>query len=452
MSSSNSPSRNRLTTFVTPKPKPWLINALTWVNRYIMLKGTPVLRNWPLLKHLPLIRGLCDVRYIDFPTADAQCFAQSTASSNACVITPNHPEFFTDWMLDKELAARFAPYMASWATHGIVNGMGAGMQQFWLANHIIAQIPNQTETALDYSVHTILKGTPVLLHPEGNVLWHSDQVQHCFAGAAKIALQAAQQNTERPLLIAPIVWKLVFIHNETRALERETTLIEKRLHLPSSKGQLLSDRIRLLYEGVLQQRSRLFGCSVATTGSYFAQQANYLNQLVAPLWPQFCPNMPIDSSSEHAETTAKSLLLAIRTQTKQGLKLDKDTHKRHLEISRILRTAAMVYATPTWQLEHIAENLKRLRCDLLTKHWRDQLHQFIPRPVGGRVAHIRVPEAYDVRAALAENPSLSAEDIMAEIRHRLQHSLDALNQSLDQKTTRPSFVNPFTLADTPYQD
>lgn len=441
------PLSNRLTTFVAPKPKPWLINALTWVNRYVMLKGTPVLRNWPLIKHLPLIRGLCDIRYIDFPAADVERFAKSTAPSNACVITPNHPEFFTDWMLDKELAARFAPYMASWATHDIVNGMGAGMQKFWLANHIIAQIPNRTEAALDYSVHTILNGTPVLLHPEGNVLWHSDQVQPCFAGGAKIALQAAQQDASRPVIIAPIVWKLVFIRNETRALAREVSLIEKRLRLPSSQGRLLSDRVRLLYEGVLQQRSRLFGCCVPQRGSYFAQQAAYLNQLVMPLWPQFCPQPPFEAQPETAEVNAKRLLQAIRAQTKAGLKLDKDTHKRQQEISRVLRTAALVYAEPTWQLEHIAENLKRLRCDLLKTHWRDKIHQFLPRPVGGRVAYVRVPEAFDVRQALAANPNLSAEDIMADIRQRLQHCLDDLNQHIRPKRPRPSFVNPFTLAD-----
>lgn len=451
MSNTQQTRPNRLTTFVTPKPKPWLINALTWVNRYVMLKGTPVLRNWPLIKHLPFIRGLCDIRYIVFPTDDAERFARSTAPENACVITPNHPEFFTDWMLDKEIAARFAPYMASWATHDIVNGMGAGMQKFWLANHIIAQIPNHTDAALSYSVDTTLSGTPVLLHPEGNVLWHSDQIQPCFAGGAKIALQAAQQSLTKPILIAPIVWKLVFIRNETRALEREVSLIEKRLRLPSSKGQLLSDRVRLLYEGVLQQRSGLFDCHVTKSGSYFAQQADYLNQLLTPLWSRFCEADPQPEDLDAAETNAKRLLQAIRRQTKAGLKLDKDTYKRQQEISRILRTGAQVYAEPTWQLEHIAENLKRLRCDLLKTHWRDKIHQFVPRPVGGRIAYIRVPEPFDVRAALAIKPSLSAEEIMAEVQRRLQHALDGLNQDIHPKRARPSFVNPFTLADEAQQ-
>ncbi len=450
MSDQNAPASSRLTTFVAPKPKPWLINALTWVNRYVMLKGTPVLRNWPLIKHLPLIRGLCDIRYIDFPAADAQRFAHSTRPDHACVITPNHPEFFTDWMLDKELAARFAPYMASWATHDIVNGMGPGMQKFWLANHIIAQIPNHTEAALDYSVQALLNGTPVLLHPEGNVLWHSDQVQPCFAGAAKMALQAVQEHPDRPVLIAPIVWKLVFIRNETRALEREVSLIERRLGLASSQGQLLSDRVRSLYEGVLQQRSRLFGCSVAPIGTYFAQQADYLNQLVAPLWAQFCPDEPTPTDPAAAEQNAKHLLQSMRRQTKAGLKLDRDAYKRQQEISRTLRTAALVYAEPTWQLEHIAENLKRLRCDLLKTHWRDKIHQFLPRPVGGRIAYIRVPEAFDVRQALASQPDLSAEDIMATIRQRLQTALDELNQQIKPRRPRPSFVNPFTLADKPH--
>ena len=83
-------------------------------------------------------------------------------------ITPNHPEFFTDWMLDKELAARYAPMMANWATHDIVNGMGRWGQKFWLANNLIAQVPGDTEQALAYSIDTAATGTPVLLHPEGS--------------------------------------------------------------------------------------------------------------------------------------------------------------------------------------------------------------------------------------------------------------------------------------------
>ena len=62
----------------------------------------------------------------------------------ATFIAPNHPEFFTDWMIDKEISARVSPLAAAWATHVVVNGIGWLAQKFWLANNLIAQIPGNS--------------------------------------------------------------------------------------------------------------------------------------------------------------------------------------------------------------------------------------------------------------------------------------------------------------------
>ncbi|TIR44243.1 MAG: hypothetical protein E5X26_13090, partial [Mesorhizobium sp.] len=93
------------------------------------------------------LRGVANIRHIDFPVADQQKLHACCGEGQATFITPNHPEFFTDWMIDKEIVSRVSPLAASWATHGVVNGLGRLMQKFWLANNLIAQIPGNSEAA-----------------------------------------------------------------------------------------------------------------------------------------------------------------------------------------------------------------------------------------------------------------------------------------------------------------
>ncbi len=135
---------------------------MTVVNRVVMLKGFAGLR------------GVSDVPTIDFPQAEQSRLAAVCGPSMATFVTPNHPEFFTDWMLDKEISARVCPRAAFWATNGVVNGLGLAAQKFWLANNLIAQIPGNSEPAREHSVAWALKGHVVLLHPEGAVGWHAD--------------------------------------------------------------------------------------------------------------------------------------------------------------------------------------------------------------------------------------------------------------------------------------
>ena len=126
-----------LDVFVPPAPSQWLIRAMTPVNRVVMLKGFPGLR------------GVCDIRTIDFPADEQARLAAVCGEGKATFITPNHPEFFTDWMIDKEISSRVCPRAAFWATNGVVNGLGRLAQKFWLANNLIAQIPGNSEAARD---------------------------------------------------------------------------------------------------------------------------------------------------------------------------------------------------------------------------------------------------------------------------------------------------------------
>lgn len=72
------------------------------------------------------------------PDADAARLRGALAAP--FVLCPNHPEFFTHWMLDKWLTSRFAPRTACWADPEVVNGMGRAMRWFWLSNGLVAAV------------------------------------------------------------------------------------------------------------------------------------------------------------------------------------------------------------------------------------------------------------------------------------------------------------------------
>ena len=115
---------SRLNSFVAPAPNRALIGLMTPVNRILMLKGVPLLRDLPPLNRVPGFRGIANVRQIDFPDADRARLAAVCGAGKATFLTPNHPEFFTDWMIDKYVVSKVSPLAASWATNGVVNGLG----------------------------------------------------------------------------------------------------------------------------------------------------------------------------------------------------------------------------------------------------------------------------------------------------------------------------------------
>ena len=181
---------SRLDTFVAPEPSLPLIKAMTVVNRVLMLRGVPGFRDIPPFNRIAGLRGIANVRHIDFPETERARLAALAGPGKATFITPNHPEFFTDWMIDKEIASHVCPLAAFWATNGVVNGLGKLAQKFWLANNLIAQIPGNSQAAREHSVGWALQGYCVLLHPEGSVGWHGDYVAPLMPGAVEMAREA----------------------------------------------------------------------------------------------------------------------------------------------------------------------------------------------------------------------------------------------------------------------
>ena len=119
-----------------PRPSPALIRSLEPLNQRLLLP-------WVM-----------KVREIDLPAADEQRLRAAVRPDTAAFLGPNHPEFLTDWLIDKELSRRVAPRMAHWAAREIVN-RNPLEQSFWLANNLIANVPGGVLVALEAFEHVV---------------------------------------------------------------------------------------------------------------------------------------------------------------------------------------------------------------------------------------------------------------------------------------------------------
>lgn len=430
---------SRLTTFVPPRPNRLAIALLTPVVRVVCLHG------------LLGIDGLMRIESIDFPAADQERFRAAVNPGTAALITPNHPEFLTDWLLDKELSARHAPLMASWATHDVVNGMGAAMQRFWLANNLIAQIPGAGGAAgKAHSIAWALKGHAVLLHPEGSVAWTGDTVQPLFPGVADMAIEAANEARERGrgqrVFVVPVIWRFRFTRDVHTALGRELDLVERKLGHTGLRDTTPAERVHALYSAMLARdevRWSLPSSSslpfAARQGSLLAALNRRLEEILASVSAEPSSQAASDESFERARQLTRLADRWMRSDAAQAHQARDDMRALVKTLRRAIRFTPAWYPGERLTQEQVAENIKRLRADYCFTGWRDDLHRFVPRPVGPRVAHVRVADPIDVTLVA----SASTEATLADLRSRMQRALDELGRSRGHPETVPTYPNPF---------
>src|SRR6185295_19348261 len=109
---STAPRRFDPLAYRDPAPNPALIRALGPVNRHLML------------------RRMLRLTTFSIPAPDLARLRDAVNRGTAAFLGPNHPEFMTDWLIDKEVSHRVSPLMAHWASHEIVNGSPLA-QRFW---------------------------------------------------------------------------------------------------------------------------------------------------------------------------------------------------------------------------------------------------------------------------------------------------------------------------------
>jgi hypothetical protein len=423
---------------VAPEPSVPLIKAMTVVNRVLMLRGVLGFRDIPPFNRIAGLRGIANVRHIDFPEADRARLAGVCGQRKATFITPNHPEFFTDWMIDKEIASHVCPLAAFWATNGVVNGLGKAAQKFWLANNLIAQIPGNSQAAREHSVSWALKGHGVLLHPEGSVGWHGDYVAPLMPGAAEMALEAVKRGRhagrDPDAWIAPIVWKLAFTRDVEADLMKECAYVERSLKIePAPRSIALPDRVYRIYETLLARDEEKNGGQSDGRAPFAERQ----EALLSAIHHRLCELLPEPAPSSRG-VIMRSARRFLRESSSADPELRKQVKSLSEAIMRVQRVGDFAFASKTVTQEGIAEHIKRIRNDYCKGTMRDTLNRFMPQPAGPRRAHIRVPEPLvmnDYRGTPTE--------AMAEIRRRMQAALDEINDGLHAGGFSKAYSNPF---------
>jgi hypothetical protein len=424
---------SRLDVFVAPKPNPALIRLMAAVNRVVMLRGIPGFRDINPFNRLAGLRGIANVRHIDFPHADRERLAAACGPGKATFVTPNHPEFFTDWMLDKEIMSGISPLAAYWATHGVVNGLGGLMQKFWLANNLIAQIPGNNDAAREHSVQWAMKGHGVLLHHEGGVGWHGDFVAPLLPGAVEMGLEALKRGRAAApgfqAYVAPVVWKLAFLRDVEPELAAECAYIERSLKIARDPADPLPERVYRIYSVLLAQDEAAAGLDADPMGAFVARQEKLVAALAAQLGGLIGSN-EVD--------VADLLRQARRWARESGGDADRQKEVRKLAetIQRVRRIGPWAWAEATISQENIAEHLKRIRNDYCKGSWRDAANRFVPQPVGPRRAHIRVPEPIALHTFDG-----SAAEALDLLRSRMQVAIDDIGAKV--RPSRVVYPNPF---------
>lgn len=411
--------------YLDPRPRPWVIHAVGAFNHSVIL---------------PWILRLSRV---EIGAADLARLRAVVRPGTAAFLAPNHPEFMTDWMIDKEVSRRVAPLMAHWAAYDIVNA-SPSQQAFWLANNLIANVSGGG--GKEYSVRWALAGHGVLLHPEGTVSWHAERIETLVSGVVDMAWETCRRvreaGVEKPVFVVPLVWKLRFMGDVGPRLAREIDRIEGELGLASSAGRRVEERFAALQWSLLARQCEALGIALpsgARDGSYFDAQRAALAAVCARFEARFGA---IEGDVPHALHVARRELRraagADPRERRAGFALAD-------ELERLWRFPPELYARPTLTQEAIAENLKRTRAALVTRGFKNQLHNTVPRAVAPRVARIAAPEPLAVHERFTADPDAAAAaraGLLGELRRRMQETLDGLLAEIAPEVDRWRRPNP----------
>ena len=425
-----------------PAPSPLLMWALNSVNRWLLF-GVPLLRRIPFIRDLPFVHGHFWVRAIDLPACDRASLCAAVNPETVAFMGPNHPEFGTDWLIDKEISTEVAPRMASWADRGIV----AAAPRFWGKNNLIAN--DGGEGAKEYSVTWAGKGEGVLLHPEGTVRWTNDAVHMLYPGIAQMALKATER-FDKPVYIVPIVWKYRYVGDVSTRLMREMSIIERGLHIPTGDRSSIAQRFGDLQTNILARQMRHFGFEATVAlGDFFARQIAFQQWLIAQLETRHTVESTIDIDKRIARLASaiRRMLSQVKSAT-DAASVELRTQLKHdlamaEEAKRLGEFNANIYATDMLTQEQLSESLKRIRDRLMRRGWLNTLSNMLPRPLGPRVVHVAVPKP--VRVMPNEAPTLGDYErrLLVLTRMRMQRALDEINSRIAPEVQRFAHENPF---------
>ena len=389
-----------------------------------------------------VLRHVLRVRTLDLPASDLARLRAAVSPHTAAFVAPLHPEFLTDWLIDKEIAARVSPCMAHWAAHEIVNA-GPWAQSFWRANNLIANVPRGG--GREYSVRWALQGHGVLLHPEGTPTWQGRRVAPLLSGAVEMAWEAARRAHEagspRPVWVVPLLWALCFGRDVGPGLAREMAHLERGLSLPSGTGLATAARFAAIQRAILARAFVRFRepapaeDSLVHGRAFFDAQDALRDRLLARLEQRH------GGGAGELRRRVHALRRAIRREAHTDPEAAREDRAMLNEIERLSAFPPECYGGATLSQEEIAESLKRLRAALLSRTLADRMHNVVPVAVASRIAHVRVPDPLPIvagpepRDGIVSDPPVDA--LVAALHARMQRALDSLHAEL-----APS-VDPF---------
>jgi hypothetical protein len=405
--------------FHTPRPNRALIRVLGWVNDKLVL---------------PHVARILEVH---LPQADTAALRSHLRSP--FVICPNHPEFFTDWMLDKWLTSRFAPLAAPWAAPDIINGMGKLATKFWLANNLVAAVRGEAlDSAMEYSAANLAAGRGAMIHPEGEVNWDNEALGRLKSGCVQIARRGAGRS-ERPALIVPVVWFIRFCDDATAGLEKELDYVQQRLGFRSGRLGGPAERMVQLYTALLERETSRFNIDAGKTGQSFLARFDIALSSALDLLAKHWPAMMPQTSDTDAWEMARAWIRAARN---QGREAPSDFRHQIGTLERLMRLVPARAEKTHLTQEQVSERIKRLRADWLHGTLRDKASRFIPRAVARREVFMRVGKPVEVAAG--EQGAAGAEPLLAALSQNMLEVMEVARQDGIARLGPPvRYLNPF---------
>ncbi len=405
---------------IGPRPGAALMGAGRWLNRHVMLPR------------------VARVAALDLPAADASRLAAAFAPRSAVFLAANHPDFLADWLLDKEIADRFAPRMAHWAAFDVVQA-GPLARWFWTANNVIST--GSGGAGIEYAVAWALAGHGVMLHPEGTVDWHGERVGPLLPGIATMAREARRRDGRAAVRIVPVLYRHRFAADAAAGLAREMALLERRLGRPPGAALGLEARFAALLAHALErERAGLEEAVLPAPGAgdFFARAEAVSRALLAPLERRYGP---VPGEYPRVLHRLRRAIRLRRAADPEGARRD----RRRLDAWALWRGfSAADYGAPTLTPEQMGECLKRLRAVLARGRPGDLLANLLPRPVAPRIAHVRVAEPIEANEWLAPDrePGEARARLLAELQRRMQGTLDELKAEIEPLVAPGRRPNP----------
>ncbi len=413
-------ARNALkdsTGFTTPKPNRFVMNLSGVLSEWFLLKGIPGLRAVPKVREIPLVGGYFKVSRVVIDPEDDAIIRETTDPKNAFFIGPNHPEFTTDWLLDKYISRRYAPEISSWAAASVINGP---LKPFWMANNLIGN--NGGERAKRYSIDCALAGKGTLLHPEGTVRWRGDKVFDLLPGIVDMSIEAAKQcrdqGSSRAVFILPLVWKMLYDGDIEGALNRELKKLECAFKLPDNSSLPTGERYFRLQQNLLASQMSRFGFDPA---GHTDPNPDLAREFFHVLLDELVAKYGVVRDEADLHRTLHRLYRAAKDAK------DRVDRAKVEELQRLVSYSPETFEKEFFYQEEIAEGIQFIKQIFFTKGY-DAVRASLPKPFGWRTVVIRAAQPIDVTAALgkcADEPQL-AQSLLRELKGRMDKKLEEL--------------------------